>query len=318
MKKPHFFLLLLALLLSLPTKAFSCPTIDGLVDYNCDGQIRITVLGDSFVAGKGDTGQGSQKGYVARIEALPAFQKAKISAIGLSGYSSFEILIEVQRSLGLSNPNRLKKNLSNTDLLIIDFGRNDFFVKITPAQTVKNLRSVVKVVNQRLGHGAQLAPLIAIAKLPSTSPLSRPMQRKFISTVDSLLDRGRSAQLPVRVPFETLPSSKLSSDGLHPNPAGYMELADIAANYILGEAQVESLEKRPDADNDGVYDAAETTLFRTNIASADTDGDTLSDLDEIFTLKTNPLLADSDGDSYADNIEISLGSDPISPFSIPL
>ena len=318
MKNPHFFLLTIALLLSLPTKAFSCPTIDGLIDYNCDGQIRISVLGDSFVAGKGDTGKQAQKGYVTRVEALPEFQNAKISAVGLSGYSSFEILIEVQRSLGLSNPNRLKKNISDTDLLIIDFGRNDFFVNITPAQTVKNLRSLVKVINQRLGHGARLAPLIAIAKLPSTSPISRPMQRKFISAVDSLLDRGSSAQLPVRVPFETLPASKLSSDGLHPNPAGHIALADIAANYILGEAQVESLEKRPDSDGDGVYDAAEATLFQTNITSADTDGDMLSDLSEIFTIKTNPLLADSDGDSYSDSIEVSLGSDPINAFSIPL
>jgi lysophospholipase L1-like esterase len=317
MKNCFSLSLTVALLLSSATAALACPTIGGLVDFNCDRQIRIGVLGDSFVAGRGDTGTGTQKGYVTRLEALPEFQNTKVTAVGLSGYSSFEILIEVQRSLGLSNPNRLKKNLSDLDLLILDLGRNDFFVNITPAATVKNIRALVKVVNQRLGHGARLAPLIAIAKLPSTSPLSRPMQRKFISIVDSLLDRGKSAQLPVRVPFQTLPPSKLSSDGLHPNPSGHAALADIAAAYILGDAQVESLSKRPDSDADGVYDAAEAKLFQTNTSNADSDGDTLSDLDEIFSFKTSPLLLDTDGDGFSDSIEISSGSDPVSAASFP-
>lgn len=304
-------------LLVLPSLAFACPTIGGLVDYNCDQQIRIAVLGDSFVAGKGDTGKAGQKGYVTRVEALPEFQSATISAIGLSGYSSFEILIEVQRSLALSNPNRLKRNLTDLDLLIIDLGRNDFFVNIPASGTVKNLQSIVKVINQRLGHGAKLPPLIAIAKLASTSPSSRPLQRKFISSVDSILSRSKSALLPVRIPFETLPTSQLSPDGLHPNPNGHGTLAKIAADYILGDAQQESLSKRPDSDGDGVYDIAETTIFQTDKTNSDSDGDSLSDLDEIFSFKTNPLSLDSDGDTFPDNTEVTAGSDPLSSTSVP-
>lgn len=300
-----------------PLTVAACPTIDGLVDYNCDQKIQIGVLGDSFVFGTGDKKTGSKGGYVGRLAKLPQFKNAQIIGMGLPGYSSFEILIEVKRSLASSRTNRLKRSLSDLDILVIDMGRNDFFQEISPSQTVTNLQTILKVIEQRVGHGAKIAPLFAVSRLALTSPSSRPLQRVFISKVDSTLKKKSSPSFPVRVGFDALNTSLLSKDGLHPSPSGYAQLATILDTFLLGAAQDTASETREDVDQDGVYDIAETKVFQTNPAAADSDGDGLSDGDEIFTVKTNPLLADTDGDSVSDGVEVTGGSNPLDASSVP-
>ena len=44
-----------------------CPSIQGYIDWNCDGQLKITGLGDSIVSGKGDTDNGEKGGYLLRL-----------------------------------------------------------------------------------------------------------------------------------------------------------------------------------------------------------------------------------------------------------
>ncbi len=293
MKSSRLAPLFVLLLILIPAISGACPRIDGLVDYNCDQKLQIGVLGDSFVFGTGDNKTGSKGGYIGRLSKLPEFKNAKIVGLGLPGYSSFEILLEVKRSFSSARTNRLKRSLSDLDYLIIDMGRNDFFAEIPPSQTVNNLQTIVKFLDQKLGHGAHLAPMYAVSKLALTSSASRPLQRSFITKVDTLLAKKSSSSFPVRVGFDALNPKLLSKDGLHPTPSGYATLTKILDEFLLDTAQMIASENRPDLDNDGVYDIAETKLFQTDPTIADTDGDLLLDGQEIFTDKTNPLDASS-------------------------
>jgi len=85
-----------------------------------------------------------------------------------------------------------------------------------------------------------------------------------------------------------------------------------------------------DTDGDGVPDSDDAFPFDPtewedtdtdgigNNADTDDDNDGLSDTDEIKLYTTDPLNPDSDGDGYTDGEEISGGTDPLDPDSIPL
>jgi hypothetical protein len=71
-----------------------------------------------------------------------------------------------------------------------------------------------------------------------------------------------------------------------------------------------------DSDFDGLSDSAELGLG-TNPLDADSDDDGLTDGMEDFVYHTNPLSADSDGDGASDAAEVSAGTDPREPTSVP-
>lgn len=70
--------------------------------------------------------------------------------------------------------------------------------------------------------------------------------------------------------------------------------------YVAGNMDV-------DSDGDGIPDAREKYIFKTNPDLADTDGDGVNDGAEIAS-GTNPLQADSDGDGLHDGIEDALAA----------
>jgi len=71
-----------------------------------------------------------------------------------------------------------------------------------------------------------------------------------------------------------------------------------------------------DGDGDGLTDEEEYNLG-TDDSDPDTDGDGLSDGDEVNLHGTDPLLTDTDGDGVSDSMELSFGSDPLDPASVP-
>jgi len=84
---------------------------------------------------------------------------------------------------------------------------------------------------------------------------------------------------------------------------------------------------REDFDNDGLSNAAEL-LVGTDPRNPDTNGNGIldgmedSDMDGLtdqqeFLLGTNPLNRDTDGDGWIDEVEVTMGSDPLSPLSTP-
>ena len=92
------------------------------------------------------------------------------------------------------------------------------------------------------------------------------------------------------------------------------------------ESQAVILDVIPDADSDGLADAAETntgifvdfTNTGTSPNESDSDGDTVSDYDEIFgTTPSNPNLTDTDSDGFDDGFELEAGFDPSDSESSP-
>jgi len=74
---------------------------------------------------------------------------------------------------------------------------------------------------------------------------------------------------------------------------------------------------RADTDGDGLRDGDEIKIHHTDPKSVDMDGDGLSDKDEIQVYKTDPTQNDSDRDGTPDGVEVSKGSNPLDPKSIP-
>ena len=91
-----------------------------------------------------------------------------------------------------------------------------------------------------------------------------------------------------------------------------LELAAQDAIFSVGdEVVVTAIDPAsgPDADQDGLSDAAEAILG-TNPNFADSDLDGLTDGDEVLIYGTDPTLLDTDGDGFSDGDEVSAGSDP--------
>lgn len=67
-----------------------------------------------------------------------------------------------------------------------------------------------------------------------------------------------------------------------------------------------------DTDQDGLDDVRERELG-TSLINSDTDGDGLNDADEVIIWKTDPLNPDTDNDTYKDGEEVRNGYDPLGP-----
>ncbi|ADZ83921.1 cellulose binding domain-containing protein [Cellulosilyticum lentocellum] len=101
------------------------------------------------------------------------------------------------------------------------------------------------------------------------------------------------------------------NDGL---PDNY-EYFDFITNPTLSDTDNNGInDADEDFDNDGLTNLEEYTI-RTDSFKPDSDNDGLIDGDEVNTYHTNPLIADTDGDTLNDGDEISMGLDPLNPFT---
>ncbi|MBN8548977.1 MAG: SGNH/GDSL hydrolase family protein [Deltaproteobacteria bacterium] len=281
MRRTFFNLILSAFLLA-PAAAFSCPLIDGLVDSNCDGVLKIGFAGDSFVKGVGDRSELGG-GYVSRIAEL--YPNAVIVKYPQPGIASGILLSRLIRKVPRMASGPADRDLHDTDVLIIDVGRNDYWEDRNPPNTVGNIRRIVKFLTAALANNGQTPPVIAVTML---APTNRAFQAPFISAVDSLLVKQRSASLPAYVRADLLRNSLISRDGLHPNALGYADLAQIIKTYLETKGLSRARAICRDNDNDGIFDKFEASKFGTNPALADTDSDGYNDGDEVFTHDTDP------------------------------
>lgn len=287
--------------------AIGCPLVGGLVDFNCDGKHKIVVIGDSVVRGIKDIRNKNNGGYVKRLQ--KKFPTSTFANFGFAGYSTERIYSTIKEILGKSGDPTLQAALGNSDLIIIDEGRNDYFEGFTPGMSVRNMKRLVSLLNQRLSRDRKSSgPLIEIATL---IPTNRGYQRTFIETINEMLIKLQSEAIPVGFYFNSLPNTILSSDGLHPDSTGYSVIARFAANVIATDIQTISLSKRPDDDGDGIYDKFENSRYKTDPLKIDTDQDELTDGEEIFTYFTDALTADTDGDGINDGAEVQAGTDPL-------
>lgn len=291
--------------------AVACPSKRGLIDWNCDGQIKVVVVGDSIVYGRGDLDNNNRGGWVKRLG--PALRLPAARNLGVPGITSSRLYSRLARKL--RNPNDpLRVQAIDADVFIVAVGTNDFFDHGDPSLTAREIKRIVSLARKRLGSNGHVTPYVLVAKL---TPTTRGFQRSFIENVNRLLARYRSEALPSHLRFDLMSEDFVSFDGIHPISSGYEQLSTIAAQYLKREGTSAMRSKRPDSDRDGVFNLFERTRFMTDHTAADTDGDGLTDGKEIFTYGTDPLNPDSDGDGRSDGLEISEGTDPLDPLDPP-
>lgn len=262
----------------------ACPTIGGLIDYNCDKQIKIAITGDSIVRGIGDVDYESE-GYVERLRtSLP---EATIENLGVAGITSSRLYRSFKKLL--QNPDgETSLKSKDADLFIIEVGPNDYWQEENPALTVRNIYRLVKLLRSSIGTDVQTAPKFVIATL---LPTKRAYQAPFIKQVNALLLARNSEKFSVKIRFDKVSANLLSEDGLHPAPEGYDAMELLVRRYIKRDLQRIYRKERKDADSDGVFDYFETVRYGTDPANPDSDFDGVSDGTEIFTNLTNPLAA---------------------------
>ena len=103
-------------------------------------------------------------------------------------------------------------------------------------------------------------------------------------------------------------------------PAAAQPPADSDGDGLSDASEVDVYRSdplNPNSDSDGLPDGIEASLYHTNPIDSDTDDDGLSDSDEVGLHGTNPLRVDSDDDDFPDGVELSFGTSPVAPGSRP-
>ncbi len=292
-----------------PSLSEACPKIRRLIDFNCDRELKIVVVGDSIVYGKGDLDNGNRGGWVKRLG--PLLRISSVQNLGIPGITTSRLYSRLARKLGKEN-DPLRARALNADIVIVAVGTNDFYDHGDPSLAARNIKRIVALLRKRLGRGDLVTPYVMIAKL---TPTTRSFQRSFVENVNRILARYRSEALPSYLRFDLMSENFVSVDGVHPISSGYDEISQIAFSYIKDEATKDMKSRRADKDRDGVFDMFERGQFLSDPAVKDTDADGLSDGREIFRYRTDPLNPDSDMDGRSDGEEIAAGTDPLDPTS---
>lgn len=275
--------LLLALLCSAQS-AFACPDINGLLDINCDGQVRIVCFGDSITYGTADS---TGLGYPGNLKQL--HPGVVVLNVGDPGEKTPQGKIRAAQIFAQEN---------HADFIVILEGVNDYWLFYSATNTKNNLFNMV-------ASGNNTDAVVLLAKL---TQVKRTFQQPWVNSVNSAI--GSATQ----VDFFSLGQGIISSDLLHPDASGYAEMADFLSDILIEQT---ALNRPADLDEDGIYDFAEPS-FNTNPALADSDGDGLLDGEEVFTYHSDPNLTDTDGDGMDDGFEVNtVGSDPASNLPTP-
>ncbi len=166
----------------------------------------ILAFGDSLTAG---TGARREDSYPAVLETLTGY---RIINAGKPGELSSEGLVRLPDLLQRHQP----------ALVILCHGGNDLLRRHDPAQTAANLRQIIEMTQT---SGAQIL-LLAVPK-PGLWLRAAPVYRELADQY--------------RIPYngEILPTilseRTLKSDAIHPNSAGYRQLAETLAE-LIGQA----------------------------------------------------------------------------------
>jgi lysophospholipase L1-like esterase len=224
---------------SMTLKAYACPPVGRFVDISCDAQFKIVFVGDSIVAGKGDTVNGGYGGYPLRIHRR--FPEVDAVNFGISGISSNRLLAHLKSKLSRGDPNATARKFLDADMIVIDVGRNDWWNEpvlggYSPGLVVRNIARIVDFLRgYYLAHRGS-APLFAVATL---LPVNSSDQGPYVEEINRLLRLYRhSERLPVYLNFDKMDPHRLGGDGLHPVSKGYTALARIAAAFLTGKAQL--------------------------------------------------------------------------------
>jgi lysophospholipase L1-like esterase len=254
-----------------PLRSYACPFVSGLPDFNCDGEIVISVVGDSLVYGTDDSENDGKGGYVLRTQqALP---DVTIHNFGYPGITTIGLALRINRNFGRNNLNRLTSALVQSDLIVIDVGRNDEWSK-TPTETATALKRLREDIEDEISRETGNKPLVVTSVLMVTRKLKK---ASWINELNKYIVASHSRSAPADVRFDAVPYHLCGPDRIHPTSKGYERLAGIFMRYITQSypKHVENLRK--DRDEDGLYDIFERAQFGTDPLNPDTDADGVID-----------------------------------------
>lgn len=264
-------LLVLFCALCAPELSHACPLISGLPDYNCDGELHITVVGDSLVHGTGDSKNGGQGGYVLRAqEALPGIT---MHNFGYPGITTNALTLKVNRAFGKNGGSNLADALVKSDLIVIDVGRNDEWSK-TYVETAIALKRLRNEIEYDVMEVTSRKPLVVTAVLMITRTIKK---AAWITELNRYIAASNSRSTPADLRFDAVPWRLCGPDRIHPTSKGYDRLARNFIRYITRSYPEHVATLRKDRDHDGLYDIFEKSRFGTDPLNPDSDGDGLLD-----------------------------------------
>jgi lysophospholipase L1-like esterase len=280
-------LALITLALFITNNAFACPGKNGILDYNCDGVVKIFFIGDSFVFGFGDTVNDNKGGYVKRLK--KSLSKVTVESYGVQGLRAVKLLPIVLDTFKVKDPYpAFRKSLNEADAIILDVGRNDRWLMGEPSATYNILNRITKQIARGVLKDTGYEPMVikAVLMLPN-----RGSQGPWVKLLNEIILAKSTNRFPSDLRFDLVSKRLIGKDQIHPTPLGYTTIAKAFRSYIP-DLTKHFKARRPDTDLDGISDLLETKKFLTDPNISDTDSDGKSDTDEIFTTLTNPLVAD--------------------------
>jgi len=225
--------------LLIPALVAACPLVDELVDYNCDGVLRYAIAGDSIVRGVGD--ERNLGGYPGRLDRRLEF--VTVNNLGTPGITSLRLYRRFLRNIDKGRP--LTVRTQDLDLLIIQVGTNDFWLRRPVNFTFRNIRRLKNFLEEHLTMRDGASPYVVVSTIP---PTRRSFQQPFIDDVNRRL-LGNARNLNAFMRLHNFNTTILSGDDLHPNASGYNVMARRVERRIKGpitkrmlEAQQEHLE----------------------------------------------------------------------------
>ncbi len=274
-------------ILTLTNSAFACPDIYKIPDYNCDGDLQIVVIGDSLVYGTGDTKYKNKGGYVLRLQ--KKLKKAAIQNLGKPGLRTIPLLEALRDAFDRGKSPKLKKVLRSADIVIVDIGRNDYWLFGPAKDSYRNIVSIGDAIRKEVKKLTKIEPMVvtAVSALPN-----RTGQGVWVKELVALIAKNSTATKPSDLRFDLVSKRLLNPDQIHPSSKGYDAMGEVLLKYLQGNLAKKMRALRPDTDKDGLPDLLETDVYKTDPAVADTDGDGKSDGNEVLTANTNPRIAD--------------------------
>jgi lysophospholipase L1-like esterase len=253
-------------------QAIACPAVGKLPDFNCDGEARIVVLGDSLAYGFGDTVNGNKGGYVLRAQ--KAFPNATFSNFGVQGLQSLDLILDIKRAFDGRGDSDLANALVKADAVILDLGRNDRWLFGLPSATLRNLKRAASLIRKNVTKVTDTSPLVIQAVLMYPN---RGSQGPWVKELDALILKSSSTAAPADLRFDLVSKRLLSEDQIHPTSKGYQAMTAVFVKYLRNNYPKYVARLRPDADQDGLYDVFESSKFGTDPANPDSNGDGILD-----------------------------------------
>lgn len=209
------------------SSALACPEIGGIPDFNCDGDLVISVMGDSIPYGFGDTKNGNKGGYVLR--ASKKLPKATFVNLAKAGERTFELINLLNGAFNKGKNEAVRSALIESDIVILDVGRNDRWLFGEPPATYRNLKRAVSLIKHGVTDAGEVAPIIvtAVMMLPN-----RGSQGPWVKALNALILKGNSTANPADLRFDLVSKRLLSTDQIHPTVQGYDALAKTLVSYL--------------------------------------------------------------------------------------